>query len=361
MHIYKRYLYQEMAGPFLFGFFAFSSLVVGPQLLKMATKIQNGFAVDIAMKIVLWSLPQIIVLVLPMSMLLATMLSLGRLSGHSEVIAMRAGGVSVISLAKPFIYMGLLTSLLGVVIQETIVPFAETKVKELEVIAVSGKNALTQRDFISMDYDAEGNVRSVIHAQKAEGKVFSKATVVNKENGKLVSTIEAEKIYYDENEGWFAENGIVVYYNDNNDRPFYKISFTSGAGATHLSIRHKPEELVTNRIESEKYNFFKLRKILLGAGKFPQARQLWLELHNKISIPFAAVIFAVVGVPLGIRSNRRSSSVGFGFCVVIIMIYYLMMLVGNILGTTILPPFLASWWQNIVLGGYGVYKLVKLN
>ncbi|MGE5558762.1 MAG: LptF/LptG family permease [Bacillota bacterium] len=360
MQIYKRYLYQEMVAPFFFGFSAFASVLVGPQLLR---QIQNGVPFSVAMKIVWWGTPQIIAWILPMSMLFATMLSLGRLSGHSEVIAMRAGGISIISIAKPFIFIGLLVSLLGIYLKESIVPYAESRIKEIEALLLTGKQGIKQSNLMSiLEYEPDGSIRSMIYAQKVQGKVFIGATVVNKEKGQVVSMINAAKIFYDQDRGWFAENGTIYFYDNDRLKPTYKMYFTSGAGATKLKIARKPEDLIPSKIESNQYTFKELRKLLLQMGiNFPQVRQKWVDLHNKISIPFAALIFVLIGVPLGIHSNRRNSSVGFGMCVVVIMIYYLMLLLGNTLGNTILPPVIASWWQNIVLGGYGIYKIIKIN
>ncbi|MEO1131709.1 MAG: LptF/LptG family permease, partial [Cyanobacteria bacterium J06639_1] len=82
--------------------------------------------------------------------------------------------------------------------------------------------------------------------------------------------------------------------------------------------------------------------------------------HEKYSIPFVCLTFALVGAPLGLRPQRTSSSIGLGLSVLIIFGYYLAMFISQALGQVgALGPAIAAWLPNIVgcsIGGFLVYR-----
>ena len=84
-----------------------------------------------------------------------------------------------------------------------------------------------------------------------------------------------------------------------------------------------------------------------------------IELHKRFSIPFACLVFGLIGTPLGIQSRRAGKSGGYAISVVLLLIYYLFITAGESLGDDgQLPVFLAVWTPNILLGGVGVILLV---
>src|SRR3990172_12276676 len=103
MRILDRYILKELAVPFLFGIAAFTSiLVVGDALLRLTKLVaEEGAAFWEAGLVFLYSLPRYLVLTFPMSTLLAVLLSLGRLSADSEMVAIRAGGYSLYRVLLP--------------------------------------------------------------------------------------------------------------------------------------------------------------------------------------------------------------------------------------------------------------------
>jgi lipopolysaccharide export system permease protein len=75
-----------------------------------------------------------------------------------------------------------------------------------------------------------------------------------------------------------------------------------------------------------------------------------VELHRKLSIPFACLVFAALGVPLGIQPSRAVHSRGFSVSLVLIFSYYLLMTLGQNLGERgTLPPSVAVWLPNVAL------------
>ena len=85
-----------------------------------------------------------------------------------------------------------------------------------------------------------------------------------------------------------------------------------------------------------------------------------VELHKRFSIPFACVVFGLIGTPLGIQSRRSGKSGGFAISVVLLLIYYIFISAGESLGDNgRIPVLFAVWTPNLLLGVTGIILLVR--
>ena len=94
-----------------------------------------------------------------------------------------------------------------------------------------------------------------------------------------------------------------------------------------------------------------------------QINKLAVEIHKKYSIPFAAIVFVLIGAPLGIKARKGSLGVGFTFSLGFFILYWACLIGGEELADRqLLSPFLAMWFPNIVVGLWGIlitYRTVK--
>jgi lipopolysaccharide export system permease protein len=85
-----------------------------------------------------------------------------------------------------------------------------------------------------------------------------------------------------------------------------------------------------------------------------------IELHKRYAIPFACIVFGLIGVPLGIQPRRSGRSYGFILSILIMLAYYISLTASEILAMRkTMPAFLAGWAPNFLFGGLGVYLLIK--
>ena len=126
MRILDKYILKAFIGPFLFGIFAFTSIFVGTgTLFRIAQYItEYGASIWSVTRAFLLALPNIVILTFPMSVLLGSLMTFGRLSGTSEIIVMRAGGQNFLRLATPVYVMAFLISLFSIAFNEYVVPQA---------------------------------------------------------------------------------------------------------------------------------------------------------------------------------------------------------------------------------------------
>jgi len=85
-----------------------------------------------------------------------------------------------------------------------------------------------------------------------------------------------------------------------------------------------------------------------------------VELHKRYAIPFSCIVFGLIGLPLGIQPRRSGRSYGFVFSILILLAYYTCLIVFEIFAVRkMLPPYVAGWAPNILLGSLGTYLLIK--
>ncbi|OQX88862.1 hypothetical protein B6D60_00845 [candidate division KSB1 bacterium 4484_87] len=89
-------------------------------------------------------------------------------------------------------------------------------------------------------------------------------------------------------------------------------------------------------------------------------KKLLVEIHKKYSIPFACIVFVLIGAPLGIMAHRGNMAVGGGISMVFFIVYWIFLIGGEELADrNMLSPFLSMWLANIIVGGFGVYLFVR--
>ena len=91
---------------------------------------------------------------------------------------------------------------------------------------------------------------------------------------------------------------------------------------------------------------------LEGINVYPHTE--YFEIQKKFSIPFACLVFGLIGLGLGASNRRDGKLASFVVGIVVIFIYYVLLWLGqSLVRGHIIPPWLAAWMPNIVLGAMG--------
>lgn len=360
MRILTRYILSELLKPFFFGLFAFCGILLGTGLIDLI-----GFAGNYnippaqVLRIFTYQIPATLALGAPMAMLLATLIGLGKITGHSETVAMQAGGVSLFRIILPILATGLAVSVFTVMINETLVPRAQRLLRVERAHAVSDKpKGLIRQYFFT---DQSGGIKRLIYAEEyypAEER-FVKVTIQELSKDKVTRTLLAEELVWSkEEDGWYFRDGEIYNYQDGK---VYPIRVTKGHYQSGLT--KNPTQVSWLALSPEDMSWAEL-KWYISQQSFTESkeRELLVKLQQKLSIPFASFFFALLGAPLSLQPQRRTSSAGFGLSLVFIFIYYMLMGCGAFLAQAgRISPFMGAWLQNFILGIYGVIHLARSN
>lgn len=361
VRILDRYVVWEMAMPLLFGIIAFTSIFIGADLVRLVQVVTDyGAPLTTALRLLLLNLPQVLIYTFPMSVLLATLLSLSRLSTHSELVAMQAGGVSPYRIIALIVSVSALITVLTIILGEVVVPKANAEYTRVMVEEVRGGRLPTVTSNVVLTEYEGGVLKGFLYAARFDQvtAAMSNVTLVSLEEGRPVETTFAERVVWG-GDAWYMERGVIHRHGRGDEEQTGTMVFQDARRP--MTIGYRPEDVVRAQRSPEEMTMRELRAhidILRSQGA--DVRRHLVQLHLKVALPAASIVFALVGAPLGMQSHRRAASIGFGLSIVVIFVYYVLMSVGSALGEGgQLPPALGAWLQNILLGAFGIIMILR--
>lgn len=371
MRISDKYILREAIGPFLFGVAAFTGIYLATDMVfQVASLISRGTAgaSDIA-KLFCYKLPEVTRLTFPMATLFASLLSMSRISSSGELVVFRACGLSVARLVLPVLVFSFVVFLCSLFIGEALVPLSSHAEFQLTNKILNRTEAwLKGDDLVQQRRSPDG--LELVHIGSLRDELIKDVVVVEIQDSGEIRVTRANEAVWDST-GWYYRQGSTVVVSpegrskvvpggEGEVLPSTTVKFEGVY--RKLPIQDSPKTLAAvsrdSRPESMTYYELKMRiDSLRERGVSPaRIREDEVGLHTKIALPFSSVVFALIGLPLGIQRNRTGGSIGFGLSILIILVYYVIMTLGRAMGEGgSLPPMLAAWLPNLAIGGVGVY------
>ena len=353
-----RYILKELLDPFLFGLLAFSLIMSASMImfeLVRAVVIQ-GMPLLIALKIFIFRLPGVVVYIFPMASLLAALLAFARLSKDSEITAFQANGISLQRLIYPVILFGFMISVVNLLFYEVVVPESNRAAKSMLVESALEKAPRIEENVFVPEFSG-GSLKRVFYARKLENQVMYGVIVQEFSEGVLSQIVNAKQAFWQrDSQSWLFKDGIIYLLSEEGE---YKhlIRFEE----QQVAIKYSPSDLFRDERKPEEMNIAELRNyIALHEKMGEKTTDLKIQLNMKIAIPFASLVFVMLGAPLGLSPRRASSSIGLGLSIIVIFVYYVLMFVSMALGELeLISPALSAWFPNLVTAMISYYFLRK--
>jgi lipopolysaccharide export system permease protein len=359
-----RWLTSELIGPLLFGIAAFTvvSLSVGVVFELVRKVAEAGLPPLVAMQVLGLRLPSFLVLSFPMATLMATLLGYSRLSGSSELTALRSIGVSTRRMVMPALMVAIVMTALTFFFNDVIVPSSNRVASNTLDTALGralssehGSNVVYSRfgPVSVQDGDqlrTETGLAQLFYARESTRDGMQDVTLLDfSRSGQQQMLIAKSAVWNDRRSVWEFRNGRLINIEAAGsrttsaefDRYFYP--FTSAPRDVAKLPSNAEEMTVGQAIRAE--------RLLAEAGDVKEARRLRVRIQEKFAFPAICLVFGLIGSSLGVRPNARTSrSQGFGISVLLIFGYYLMSFIFSSLGVkgTLLPVFAA--WLPVTIG-----------
>ena len=350
-----RWLLNELIGPLLFGIAAFTavSLSVGVVFELVRRVAESGLPLTAALQVLLLRLPGFLVLSFPMATLMATLLAFSRLSGSSELTALRSVGVSTRRMVMPALALALCMSVLTFVFNDVIVPRANLEAtNSLEralgkaISTEKGSNIMYSR-FGRVAMEGGERVKMLTHIFYARNFLrgeMQDVTLLDFSRLGQRQMLTAESAQWNEQLSlWQFRNGRIINVDDATgsttsarfDRYNYPLS------RDPLEVAKLPTDPSVMTVGQART----AERLQRRAGNVKEARRLRVRIQEKFAFPAICLVFGLIGSSIGVRPHSRTSrSQGFGISVMLIFGYYLMSFIFSSLGITgTLTPFLAAW------------------
>jgi len=357
MKLLDRYLIREIVPPFAFGVLAFVLLFVSANILFKLTQLitELGISLWTASELFLLWLPQWVVYTFPLATLVAILIAFGRLSGDSELVAMHAGGISFRRLVVPLIAAGLVVSLATAALNEFVVP-AATRLADRIVREANQRAGKASQESVYLKEMSGGEVTRLVYADRLTLRTeeMTNPLVVWFEHGRPVMVTIAQRGRW-RGKNWEMLNGVnwILQSGWSNTVAFKSWTAELSTSPRLMAQQARSPGGMTYR-ELRQYIRYALRQDRATA-------ELELTLYQKLSIPFASLVFALIAPPLGMRSHRGSSAIGMGLAIMIGFAYYV---VGNYLAVMAqqgaLSPFWAAWLPNVATALIGLGLILKV-
>jgi lipopolysaccharide export system permease protein len=357
--VIHRYIWSELIPPFLVNLVFFIFIFIMAELLKIINLMVNYRAgVGSVGLIIVYAMPQFLMFILPMAAMMSVLLTLIRMTGDSEIVALKSGGVGIGCLVPPVMLFCLLVCLLTLFMSLYGKPWSKRTIKQITYrIAVSSFDAaLKQQRFIGqfdglMIYISEMDIRT---------RELEDVFIEDSRNRELVATIVAPK-----GKIFSVTDDTVVHlrlYDGSINQTDLKNRSTNAVQFDHYDLFLDLKETVRPPKSRKREDEMSLGELLGYLNTFDSRQKKYYkalnELHVKFSIPAAALALGLIAIPLGLqmRSSRKAS--GFGMGIAVFLLYYIMMTIGLVLGEKgILNPAWGLWLPNILSAGIGAFLL----
>lgn len=356
-----RYLVSELVGPFMFGLSAFTLIFVATQILAIGRLVTDQHApLWAAVEYFLWDMPQYLLLVIPMAMLLGTLLAMQRLSGDSEITAMKAGGISLARIVAPLLIVGFVVSLVALAVQELFVPFANDKAAFVKQQAIErATSAISSSVQAITPLPGGGKQVTIAASLDVPTETLIKVTVTRYDaQQRLQDLIVADRARYVA-PTWHFENAKTYHFGPEPDT----VSTATAPAGLDIDVGERPNQIAKQSLQitdPEQLSRAEI-KARLDSGQLTETQQRYFgaTYASKLARPFAAFVFTLIAVPFGLRPVRGGGTgLGFGLAVAIVFVYYVIstifLSIGN-LATWLAGP--AAWTPNLLFTVIGVLLL----
>ena len=277
--------------------------------------INKGVSIPLVCKLILLLIPNLLSYAIPLAILSATLLTIGRLAADNEIIAIRASGINLYKLCFPIIIVGLIASLACIPLNDRLKPnalFASRKL--VKQIGLKSPAAFLEAGTFIRTFQ-----NYIIFIYGIRQDKLTNIRIYQPQEGKPTRTI-------------IANRGEFLPIPENLQKKLKDMSIRE--------LHQKIEELKKDRIED--------------------VTPIITEINKKLSFSFASLCFVIIGLPLAIWTRRRERFVGIGLSIGVFVAYYILFLAGEVLSIRkFIYPGLSMWLADIVLICVGLILILR--
>ncbi len=360
MKILARYLFMNLFQPLIYLLLAFSLLFIIGDLMDNADEfLKAGASPMLMLHYYSLQLPSLIIYIVPICLLLATLYSLSQLTRHSEVVAMRASGISIYRIVRPYMLLGFFCFIFTAVVNEVTGPrFAyrahqllESKTKASDDVyfeKIAYKNPTVGHEWYIGGFDTRSYTMTnvTLRIRRADGSDLSKIT--------------AKKGHWLDRRWWF-EDGVILHFDEaNNVLNEETEEFQTKEMRT---LKERPEEFMREAKDAAHQSSLELLEYIQTHQHLSRKdiRSDWVDFHHKLTMPFVCLIAVLIGIPVGAHTGRKGALAGIMMAISLFFGFYATQFTMEYLAKQMfIQPWVGAWTAIIAFFGIGSVMIYRM-
>ncbi len=345
----QKYIAREVTVPFLLGVVLFTFVLLLGRMLKLIELIvENGVQIADIFHLFAALMPSFFVITVPLSFLLATMLALGRLSGDSEIVAMKAAGISIYHIARVLVAMALVICAVTAALTLYAEPLGRSNMRGYLLKIAYSKPAAS----IKAQVFNQALKNLVVYADKVDSHSGIMQGVFISDNRTattpLIITARQGRITPG------RDNAIVVLHlqrgtihrqiEDSGSTSYQVINFNS-YDVTISDKKQQPGSTQPLPRAKEMSTAMLLQQIEHNDNN----RKYLAQLQERLILPLSPLLFALIAIPLGVRSHRSARGGMFAVALLVFLIYYMALSFSKTLVLEKGWPVITTMWAPTAL------------
>jgi lipopolysaccharide export LptBFGC system permease protein LptF len=350
------YFIREYLPYYFFSLSILTTLIFSQQLVRQSDLLTTGLPGSYLFKIILDTLPGVLVITIPISCLFATLLSTSRLASDQETTGLNSVGLNSRYLSLPFVCLSGIAVFVSILLNFNLQPVGLRNIRELrtQIIKLSMEYRIRPQA-LSTNFDK--HLIFVKDTDKVSGD-WNGVFVIKQQTNEEILILSAEKgqLHIDQNNdgtpGLQLTNGLAIIAGNNSIAPKSVTRFTRFYYKIAESTQKQDSQPESFRKEVQEWGGGELqRQIEASSGNTTEYRIASIEWHKRASLAFSSLVLTAAALLLGFsipRTFSRTLVIGTGF--VITIIYYLLIIAGqNLALTGLLPPIAGLWGGHLII------------
>ncbi len=373
MRILNRYLTNDFLVIFAMTVLILTFVMCIGVIVRAIDFAARGISGVFILKIFIYNIPYMLTFTIPMGILTAVLLLFGRLSFDGELTAMRACGLNLWQILAPILVVSVLASGLCMYINATVAPTCKHLFRQLVsdigidepanllepgrfvrefpnlMIYVGDRDGNTVEDIVVYEMDESGPVRNV-RAERGE---------IRTEQEERAMYVDLYNVRIDQRDAGADAADLTKSHYINAEYYPVKLDFSRMArrSTSRKTSDMTMRELITN-IRDVRSAYPELEEADLRKQRMKQV----VELNKRLALSISCFAFTLLGVPLGMRSKRKESSVGFGVALMLVFLFYLFIIIANsLVDKPQLRPDLIVWIPVFAAEIAGIWMIWRMN
>ena len=346
------YIFKEMIPNFTTSLIVFTFLVLGGRILQLAEwMVNHGIRLSQVLLIALYTLPYVLFFTLPMATLLASLIAFSRLNEDNEITALKSSGISLRQIMPPVVTFSIISYLFASFVALYLFPIGNySMAKLLFEIARSNTSIGIKQGIFNESF---ANIVLYVNHISAHDHIMEGVFIFDERDPTLSNTIIAQQ-------GRISSNPKQMSFNLHlTDGSIFMVGKDLDSSRTlqfkSYDLIIQPSDMMSKfssrRKGKEEMSISELRDQLKKSKKGTIRHNILIrELHKKFSIPSAALLLGLIGLPLGLMMRAKGRSWGITLSIVIFIIYYILITgADSLVKAGTLNPVLAVWTPNTLL------------